>query len=95
MPYLNRNRNLVRRIKRILDSHYEDKSLFDRVSDEEFGGAQFHYLALRKCSASDPWEDWGSECALYDEPHSSGQTPPDATDIRNDFVIFRFKRFDE
>lgn len=89
VSFLNRNRNLVREIKRLLDSHYGPGAV-DHVNEEQ--GAQFHYLATAKCNPSDPWENWGSECALYDEPHSSGSTPPDETDIRNDFIIVRFKR---
>ena len=88
-PFLNRNKSLVREIKRILDSHY-GAGAADYVKEQQ--GGQFHYLATEKGSASDPWEDWGSECALYDEPHSSGQTPTDETTFRNDFVIVRFKR---
>jgi len=88
-PFLNRNKALVREIKRILDSHY-GAAVGEYVAEEQ--GSQFHYLATAKCSASDPWEEWGSECALYDEPHSSGQTAPDETIIRNDFVLVRFKR---
>jgi hypothetical protein len=42
--------------------------------------------------ASTPFEEWDSECAVYDEPYSSGQTNPSCTAIRNDFVILRFRR---
>jgi len=90
-PFLNRNKPLVREIKRILDSHY-GTDVAQYVAEEQ--GSQSHYLATAECLASDPWEEWGSECALYDEPHSSGQTPPDKSTIRNDFVILRFKRQD-
>jgi hypothetical protein len=29
---------------------------------------------------------------LYDEPYSSGSTDPKDTDIRNDFIIIRFRK---
>jgi hypothetical protein len=88
-PYVNRNRALVREIRRILDSHYEGV-VAEHAKDGQEG--QFHYLATKTCDPSDPWEEWGSECALYDEPHSSGQALPEDTTIRNDFVIVRFRR---
>jgi hypothetical protein len=88
-PFINRNRTLVREIKALLDSHYYG-SAADHVKDSQ--GGQFHYRATAKRLASDSWDDWGSECALYDEPYSSGQTPSDETSIRNDFVIVRFRR---
>jgi hypothetical protein len=58
-------------------------------------GRQIHFnvgSAPSLWSASTPFEKWDSECAVYDEPCSSGQTNPSHTPIRNDFVILRFRR---
>ncbi|MDO9541067.1 MAG: hypothetical protein Q7J98_01930, partial [Kiritimatiellia bacterium] len=88
-PYINRNRFLIRKLKSVLDRMYSGEKTQD-VNDEH--RRQIHYKAFTQHFPSTPFEEWGSECALYDEPYSSGQTSKDLTGIRNDFVIIRFKR---
>jgi hypothetical protein len=98
---LNRNRPMVKRIVTILEGLYRQKNRSppfaqlsitqDRVKDDK-GWRQFHFGADVACSATTPFEEWGSECAVYDEPCSSGQVDEDETNIRKDFVIIRFRR---
>ena len=97
---LSRNRELIRDLLRILEPIYSTKSRTlgsivyavarDEVKDEH--GRQIHFDADVRHLPSTPFEEWNSECAVYDEPCSSGQTDPDETNIRNDFVIIRFRR---
>ena len=99
-PWLSRNRELVKTLLKILDPIYSTKSRTfgstvyaiarDEVKDEH--SRQIHFDADVRCLPSAPFEEWNSECAIYDEPRSSGQTDPDETKIRNDFVIVRFRR---
>lgn len=89
-PFVNRNAALVREIRRVIDAHY-GPGTSNYVKDEQ-GGGQFHYVPVECRLASDFWEDWGSQCAIYDEPYSSGQTSPEETRTRNDFVVVRFNR---
>jgi hypothetical protein len=63
----------------------------DEVQGEN-GWREIHFGADVHCDASTPFEESGSECVVYDEPFSSGQTDPDLTRVRNDFVIVRFRR---
>jgi hypothetical protein len=91
-PLLNRNRRLVARLLRLLRQRYPDSGI---AVKEEGGGRQIHFDATSNAfwwNASTPFEKWESECAIYDEPFSSGQTNPNETDIRNDFVIIQFRR---
>lgn len=95
-PVLNRNRSLVRKLAKQLKGHYGEHGI--EVKDTELGGRQLHFRVEspnHMWCASTPFEDWKSECALYDEPYSSGSTDPRETDIRNDFVILRFRRKSE
>ena len=65
------------------------------VEDRTTGGRQIHFDVASKTvwwNASTPFEKWDSECAICDEPCSSGQTNPSYTGIRNDFVVLRFRR---
>jgi hypothetical protein len=91
-PFVNRNRRVVTKLLRILRNRYSEPGV--TIKDSEAGGKQIHFRLPRPIwqSASTPFEEWGSECAIYDEPYSSGQTSPDETRIRNDFVIIRFRR---
>lgn len=98
-PLLNRNRRLVRKLTKQLKAHYGERGIEvkDTLEDAEMRGRgrQLHFRVdspNHVWYASTPFEDWKSECSLYDEPYSSGQTDPGITDIRNDFVILRFRR---
>jgi len=91
-PFLNRNRSLVNKLRKLLKVTYSSAGI--QVEDDE-GGRQIHYNVSSNFVlwyASTPFEKWESECAIYDEPFSSGQTSPDDTSVRNDFVILRFRR---
>jgi len=92
-PLLNRNRRLVAKLVGLLRQRYPNPEI--TVRDKENGGRQIHFDVTSNTfwwNASTPFEKWESECAIYDEPFSSGQTNPNETDIRNDFVIIRFRR---
>ena len=99
-PLFNRNRELVAKLLKLLDQFYSTKSKTyfgivyaisrDQVKDEN--GRQIHFDAPVRCSPSTSFEEWESECALYDEPFSSGATNPTETETRNDFVLIRFRR---
>ena len=98
-PLLNRNRSLVRKLKKRLKAHYREVGIEvkDTLEDAELRGRgrQLHFRVdspFHVWYARTPFEDWKSECSLYDEPYSSGQTDPHVTDVRNDFVILRFRR---
>jgi hypothetical protein len=99
-PLFNRNRPLVNKLLKLLDQLYRRKTrsfpfehLFISRDEVKNGyGRQVHFGADVRCLATTSFEEWGSECALYDEPFSSGQTDPESTEIRNDFVILRFRR---
>ena len=81
-----------------LKAHYGEHGIEvkDTLRDDTpMQGRQLHFRVdspNHMWYASTPFEDWKSECSLYDEPYSSGQTDPKHTDIRNDFVILRFRR---
>jgi len=95
-PLLNRNRSLVRKLAKQLTAHYGAHGI--EVKDTELGGRQVHFRVdshNHVWDASTPFEDWRSECSLYDEPYSSGSADPSQTNIRNDFVILRFRRKSE
>ena len=91
-PLWNRNRALVAELRQLLTQHYGSSGV--AVKDDD-GGRQFHFCVSSNSfwwRASTPFEQWESECAMYDEPFSSGQTDPNDTSIRNDFIILRFRR---
>jgi len=86
------SRPLVSKILKLLRQKYAGDGI--RAKDEE-GVRQIHFdvLAPRHLRvASSTFEQWDSECSIYDEPCSSGQTDPNLTPKRNDFVIVRFRR---
>ena len=90
--FLSRNRKLVTKLLILLQRNYPKSGI--TVKDDE-GGKQIHFNVSSNSfwwSASTPFEKWESECAIYDEPFSSGQTNPNETSIRSDFVILRFRR---
>ena len=98
-PLLNRNRSLARKLKQRLKAHYGERGIEvkDTLEDAELRGRgrQLHFRVdspNHMWYASTPFEEWRSECSLYDEPYSSGRTDPSETDVRNDFVILRFRR---
>ncbi len=88
-PYLNRNRSLVRELRSLIDGLYEGQKMHVEKNGQE---RKIRYNARLAHVNFDNVLEWVSECTLIDEPHSSGQTPEDLTDIRNDFVIIRFNR---
>ena len=88
-PYVNRNLPLMKKLRKILYELYVDERIHAAKNEH---GKQFHYKSSKWRPPTVPFEEWGSECALYDEPHSSRQTAEDLTAIRNDFVIIRFRR---
>jgi hypothetical protein len=100
---LNRNRPMVRKIVNILERLYAQKVRShpfshllitqDRVKDEN-RWEQVHFGADVPRSASASFEEWGSECAVYDEHCSPGQVevqPGEAAPLK-DFIIIRFRR---
>lgn len=92
-PFLNRNRRLMSKVMKLLSNRYLEKGT--EVRDDENGGRQIHYSVLASSAirhTSTPFEEWESECSLYDEPNSSGMTDRGNTKIRNDFVILRYRR---
>ena len=94
-PLLNRNRKLARRLAKLLRALYSERGI--EVKDDEHGWGQLHFRVASSpfhWTASTPFEDWQSECAMYDEPYSSGSTDPKDTEIRSDFIILRFRRKD-
>jgi len=88
-PYLNRNRGLVRELRILFDHFYEGQ---ETQVEKDGRGRKIHYKARLTHVNFDNLLEWVGECTLIDEPHSSGQTAEDMTDIRNDFVIVRFNR---
>ena len=96
-PFLNRNRSLVKKLVEIPCPRYGNSKIEVKEESNEEGvsGRQIHFEASSNSiwwRASTPFEKWESECAIYDEPYSSGQTDLSETNTRNDFVIFRFLR---
>jgi hypothetical protein len=92
-PFWNRNGRLMGKLMRLLNASYREQGV--EVRDDEHGGRQIHFSVLNVSSsklASTPFEQWNSECSLYDEPYSSGSNTPNRTNIRNDFVILRYRR---
>jgi len=91
-PLWNRNRGLVAKLQKLLRDGYSSPGITVKHSD---GGRQIHFSVSSNSlwwSASTSFEQWESECAIYDEPFSSGLTDPGETSIRNDFVLLRFRR---
>jgi hypothetical protein len=91
-PLWNRNRALVAELRKLLRREYCSSGIAVKDND---GGRQIHFNVSSNSfwwSASTSFEQWESECAIYDEPFSSGETDPNETSIRNDFVILRFRR---
>jgi hypothetical protein len=96
-PFLNRNRPLVAKLLKLLRPQYGNLKVEVKEESNEEGvrGRQIHFdVSSNSFSwhASTPFERWESECAIYDEPYSSGQTDLNRIRIRNDFIIFRFHR---
>jgi hypothetical protein len=88
-PYLNRNRPLLRQLRGLLEGLYRG----EKIHIERDGQvSKIHYKGRLAHVEFDNLLEWVGECILIDEPHSSGMTPADETDVRNDFVIIRFKR---
>jgi hypothetical protein len=88
-PYFNRNRRLMRELRRLLGRLYDGHKIHVERDDRI---RKVHYKAILTHVNFDDVLEWVGECTLIDEPHSSGQTPEDLTSIRNDFVIIRFNR---
>jgi hypothetical protein len=94
-PFLNRSRPLITKLLKLLGPRYGNSKVEVKDDADNALGRQIHFDVTSNSfwwSASTPFEKWESECAIYDEPYSSGQTDPDETNIRNDFVIIRFHR---
>ena len=91
-PYFNRNRSLLREMRRLLDHLYKGQDIHVERDGQT---RKVHYKATLAHVNFDNVLEWVGECTLVDEPHSSGQTPEDLTTIRNDFVIILFKRASE
>ena len=97
-PFFNRNRRLARKLAKQLKDHYGGHGIEvkDTLNEETvMPGRQLHFRVdspNHMWYASTPFEEWKSECSLYDEPYSSGSTDPRETEIRNDFVLLRFRR---
>ena len=91
-PFLNRNRSLFRTLRSFLAEQLASRPIEVKGND---GQRQVHFRVRSHFafwSADSSFEDWKSECALYDEPFSSGSVDPDATSTRNDFIIIRYNR---
>jgi hypothetical protein len=86
------SRRLVAKLQDLLRREYAERGL--AVRDAK-GGRRIHFKVMNSGAALDTsgvFVASASECSIYDEPHSSGQTDPSETAIRNDFVVFRFRR---
>jgi hypothetical protein len=95
--FWNRNRRLVTALLKLLSQRYGNSKIevTDDPGEGEGRGRQIHFEVSSNSlwwNASTSFEKWESECAIYDEPYSSGQTDPNYTSTRNDFVIIRFRR---
>jgi hypothetical protein len=88
-PYLNRNRRLFNKLRGLLNRLYNGVKI---ESHCDANGRQVYYKAIQDYFTSTLYKEWGGECVLCDEPYSSGQIDKDHTDVRNDFVIIKFKR---
>jgi len=89
-PFLNRNRSLVTKLLKLLRPRYGNSKVEVKEDSDEEGvsGRQIHFDVSSNFvwwHASTPFDKWESECAIYDEPYSSGQTDPNETNTRNDF----------
>jgi hypothetical protein len=87
-----RHRWLFRKLRRWLREGFRERGI--EVRGDE-GSRQVHFRVSSEpamWSASTSFDEWRSEGAVYDEPFSSGQTDPELTEIRNDFVILRIRR---
>lgn len=86
------SRRLVSKLRNLLSREYVEPGL--TVKDAK-GGRRIHFKVMNSeavWDTSGEFDASASECSIYDEPHSSGQTDPAETAIRNDFVILRFRR---
>ncbi len=88
-PYLNRNKKLLKELdamlRSLLGGRRQDTGSID-------GLTCYHYGEYFGFPEENNRTTTGWECTLVDEPHSSGQTNPHVTEIRNDFVIIRYER---
>jgi hypothetical protein len=97
-PLFNCNRKLVKRVRQIVSVCYALERGIESAYrfDGEREGTRVHFGNDRAkqfwWKPDSSFEQWSSETAIFDEPYSSGQTPPDQTTTRNDFVILRFER---
>lgn len=99
-PWLNCNKPLFRFLAKTLEDIYATKvreTLGRRhhivpIPTTNEDGRQLHFDVDHNNPVEDANGDWGSECVLFDEPDSSGQTERSLTDIRNDFVMIKFQR---
>jgi hypothetical protein len=86
------SRRLVSKLRDLLSQEYAERGV--AVKDDK-GGRRIHFNVTSTAAVSDTsgvFDGSASECSIYDEPYSSGQTDPNETAIRNDFVIVRFRR---
>ncbi|MFC1866525.1 tetratricopeptide repeat protein [Thermodesulfobacteriota bacterium] len=88
-PYFNRNRSLIKKLRSMLSCMYEGEKIHEERDDQV---RRIYYKATQSHISFKNMLEWTGECILIDEPHSSGQTDEDLTDIRNDFVIILFNR---
>lgn len=91
-PYLNRNKNLIKELNALLRPLLGNAQ-FDNYNEEErlhyyYYGPGYRIDLPNGCFTT------GREYTLIDEPYSSGQTDPSHTNIRNDFVIFKYESKD-
>lgn len=90
--FVSPNRRLISKLRNLLSREYAERGI--AVKDEK-GGRRIHFKVASTAAVSDTsgvFDESASECSIYDEPYSSGQTDPAETAIRNDFVIVRFRR---
>jgi hypothetical protein len=98
-PYLNRNRGLVKKLRSILDPLYSDTTvrhcwqrppvpLPGRDRDDKY----IFYKPELVNLTSQSFLEWVGESMLIDRPYSSGATDESETKVRNDFVLFGFRR---
>ena len=86
------NRRLIAELRNVLSHEYGERGV---VTKDTKGGRRIHFKVSDIAAVWDTsgaFDESASECSIYDEPNSSGQTDPSETTIRNDFVIFRFRR---
>lgn len=85
-PFINRNTKLFNELNKLLATLYPGESTRDFYTERKhiYFGEKVHVLD----DSSYLRPKW--ECALIDEPYSSGQTDSAYTNIRNDFIILKF-----